>query len=209
MCMSHAHDRCLRLLADLTRDKLTTDYFENACEYYDFLYNKKTVKFAAHPTRCDETKYPPFELTMSAKNSYDDVAERVGAMVNAPPTHIRFWTVNNTTGNPKTPVKRSATSNLLSMLHTGTYTQAQQSYRVDAFFFEVLEISLEELEFKKSVKLTWLSEGITKEVRTRAGRQDKAGRVLTSSLGHIRPARQQERHGRGPDQRRGAQSQGP
>lgn len=185
MCMSHAHDRCLRLLADLTRDKLTTDYFENACEYYDFLYNKKTVKFAAHPTRCDETKYPPFELTMSAKNSYDDVAERVGAMVNAPPTHIRFWTVNNTTGNPKTPVKRSATSNLLSMLHTGTYTQAQQSYRVDAFFFEVLEISLEELEFKKSVKLTWLSEGITKEVRTRAGRQDKSGQVLTSSLGYI------------------------
>ncbi|MBE3048362.1 hypothetical protein IMZ48_38835 [Candidatus Bathyarchaeota archaeon] len=102
---------------------------------------------------------------MSSKNSYDHVAERVAAVVDAPPTHIRFWTVNNTTGNPKTPVKRSATSNLLSMLQTGTYTQAQQAYRVEAFFFEVLEISLDELEFKKNVKLTWLSEGITKEVR--------------------------------------------
>ena len=101
---------------------------------------------------------------MSAKNSYDHVAERVGAMVDAPPTHIRFWTVNNTTGNPKTPVKRSATSNLINMLQTGTYSQ-QQAYRVEAFFFEVLEISLDELEFKKSIKLTWLSEGITREVR--------------------------------------------
>lgn len=153
------------MLTQPASDRLTTEHFENACEYYDFLFNKKTIKFAAHPTRCDEAKYAPFELTMSAKNSYDHVAERVGAMVDAPPTHIRFWTVNNTTGNPKTPVKRSATSNLLSMLHTGTYTHAQQAYRVEAFFFEVLEISLDELEFKKNIKLTWLSEGITKEVR--------------------------------------------
>lgn len=102
---------------------------------------------------------------MSAKNSYDQVAERVGAMLNVPPTHIRFWTVNSTTGNPKTAIKWSATSNLLSMLHAGTYTQTQQAYRVEAFFFEVLEISLEELEFKKSIRLTLLSEGITREVR--------------------------------------------
>ena len=157
-------------MANWDRDKLTTDYFENACEYYDFLYNKKTIKFAAHPMRCDETKYQPFELTMSAKNSYDHVAERVGAVLDVPPTHIRFWTVNNTTGNPKTPVKRSATGNLLTMLHTGTYTQSQQAYRVEAFFFEVLEISLEELEFKKNIKLTLLSEGITKEVRPQPAR---------------------------------------
>ena len=161
--MRRSSSKKVDLLTFEIRDKLTTDYFENACEYYDFLFNKKTIKFAAHPTRCDEAKYPPFELTMSAKNTYDQVAERVGAVLNAPPSHIRFWTVNTTTGNPKTPVKRSAASNLLSMLHTGTYTQTQQ-YRVEAFFFEVLEISLEELEFKKSVKLTWLSEGITKEV---------------------------------------------
>lgn len=152
-------------MANLSRDKLTKDYFENACEYYDFLFNKKTIRFAAHPTRCDEAKYPPFELAMSAKSNYDDVAERVGAMLHVQPTHIRFWTVNNTTGNPKTPVKRSATANLLSMVQGGgTYGISQQNFRANAFFFEVLEISLEELEFKKSIKLTWLSEGITKEV---------------------------------------------
>jgi ubiquitin carboxyl-terminal hydrolase 7 len=39
------------------------------------------------------------------------------------------------------------------------------SQRGDAFYFEVLEMSLAELDTKKSIKLTWLSEGITKEVR--------------------------------------------
>lgn len=38
------------------------------------------------------------------------------------------------------------------------------SQRGDAFYFEVLEMSLAELDTKKSIKLTWLSEGITKEV---------------------------------------------
>ena len=37
--------------------------------------------------------------------------------------------------------------------------------RNDAFYFEVLEMSLAELDTKKNIKVTWLSEGITKEVR--------------------------------------------
>jgi ubiquitin carboxyl-terminal hydrolase 7 len=36
--------------------------------------------------------------------------------------------------------------------------------RGDALYFEVLEMSLAEMDTKKSIKVTWLSEGITKEV---------------------------------------------
>jgi ubiquitin carboxyl-terminal hydrolase 7 len=36
--------------------------------------------------------------------------------------------------------------------------------RNDALFFEVLDMSLAELDTQKSIKLTLLSEGITKEV---------------------------------------------
>lgn len=38
------------------------------------------------------------------------------------------------------------------------------THRNDAFYFEVLEMSLAELDTKKNIKVTWLSEGITKEV---------------------------------------------
>lgn len=45
-------------------------------------------------------------------------------------------------------------------------TTLSSSQRGDAFYFEVLEMSLAELDTKKSIKITWLSEGITKEVRS-------------------------------------------
>ncbi|CAI4211319.1 unnamed protein product [Parascedosporium putredinis] len=143
--------------------KRTTDFFNTASEYYDFLCNKKTVKFCPHPSRCDENEYPAFELTMSCKATYDLVAERVGLILGVQPTHIRFWTVNSTTSNPKATVKRNPSNNLLAMLNTATYSQLQQNNRMDALFFEVLEISLDELEHKKSVKVTLLSEGTSKE----------------------------------------------
>ena len=46
-------------------------------------------------------------------------------------------------------------------MNTNTLSSSQ---RIDAFFFEVLEMSLAELDTKKSIKVTWLSEGLTKEV---------------------------------------------
>ena len=50
------------------------------------------------------------------------------------------------------------------MLQPGynSYGQAQNQ-RTDAFYFEILEVSLTELEQRKAVKITFLPEGITKE----------------------------------------------
>ena len=104
---------------------------------------------------------------MSCKTTYDTVSQRVGAILGVPSTHIRFWTVNSTTSNPKATVKRNPNNNLLAMLNTAAYSQMAQNNRMDALFFEVLEISLDELEHKKSIKVTLLSEGITKEVSLR------------------------------------------
>ncbi|UZP44724.1 hypothetical protein NXS19_012536 [Fusarium pseudograminearum] len=36
----------------------TSDHFEDAREYYDFLEHRRTVKFHPHPTRCDPAQYP-------------------------------------------------------------------------------------------------------------------------------------------------------
>lgn len=140
------------------------DHAEDATEYYDFLLNKKTVKFGAHPTKCDATKYPAFELVLSSRMSYDHLSERVGAELGVEPTHLRFYTVNGTTANPRGVVKRSsANSTLHTILSPSGYTQMNSNQRNDALFFEVLDMSLAEMDTKKSVKITWLSEGITKD----------------------------------------------
>lgn len=142
------------------------DRCEDAKQYYDFLQFKRTVRFHAHPTRSDPVKYPSFELVLSAKIMYDQLAERVGAKLDVDPTHIRFYTVNST-GAPRMTVKRSSTSQTLqSILSPTAYSQLNQNQRNDALYFEVLDMSLAELDTKKNIKISWLSEGITKEAST-------------------------------------------
>jgi ubiquitin carboxyl-terminal hydrolase 7 len=140
-----------------------TDRFEDAREYYDFLEHKRTVRFHPHPTRCDQEQYQPFDLVLNSKINYDTMTERVGAQLNVPPTHLRFWTVNATTNNPKAPVRRGTNPSLRQILNPMGTSTLNSSLRGDAFYFEVLDMSLTEFDTKKSIKLTWLSEGITKE----------------------------------------------
>lgn len=101
---------------------------------------------------------------LSSKISYDTLAQRVGNQLDVQPTHIRLFTVNTATGNPKVPVKRGATQTLQTILNPGGFS-ATSSQRSDAFYFEVLDIPLAELDTKKAARITLLSEGITKEVR--------------------------------------------
>ncbi|KAK5993223.1 Deubiquitinating enzyme 15 [Cladobotryum mycophilum] len=139
------------------------DRVEDAREFYDFLEHKRTVKFHPHPIRCEETQYPAFDLILNSKITYDNLVERVGAHLEIPPTHIRLWTINATTSNPKAPVRRGTNPTLRQILSPIGSNTLNSTQRNDAFYFEVLEMSLAELDTKKSIKVTLLSEGITKE----------------------------------------------
>ena len=148
----------------MNRTKIS-DRFEDAREYYDFLENKRTVRFHPHPTRCDQEQYTPFDLVLNSKINYDTLSDRVATHLNAPSTHLRFWTVNATNNNPKAPVRRGTNPTLRQILNPMGTSTLNTSLRGDAFYFEVLDMSLAEFDTKKSIKLTWLSEGLTKEVR--------------------------------------------
>ncbi|ORY71585.1 uncharacterized protein BCR38DRAFT_331168 [Pseudomassariella vexata] len=151
------------------------DHFDDARDFYDFLCWKKDVRFYPHPTRCDK-EYDSFILTLSSKISYDQLAERVADGLKVDPTHIRFWSVNATSGNPKGPIRRTANQTLHQILNPHSYTQTNSQTKQDVLCFEILEMSLAELDTKKNVKVTWLSEGITK---------DETFDVLVNKQGHI------------------------
>ncbi|KAK0651817.1 hypothetical protein B0T16DRAFT_404747 [Cercophora newfieldiana] len=150
--------------ANKPSDRFASDRFEDAREYYDFLLNKRTIAFRAHPQKCDPELYPDFELVLSTKISYDRLAEKVGEKLAVPSTHLRFYTVNASTGHPRAAVKRVAQNqSLLNILNPTGYGQLNMNQRSDSLYFEVLDMSLAELDTKKSLKITLLSEGITKE----------------------------------------------
>lgn len=144
---------------------ILSDRVDDARLFYDFLIHRRQVRFHPHPVRnANPEDYEPFSLVLSAKHSYDQVAAKVGDKLGVEPTHIRFWTVNATTGNAKASVKRGPSQTLQVILNPPYSTFTNNNQRADALYFEILDISLSELDTKKSLKVTWLSEGIAKDV---------------------------------------------
>ncbi|KAK0727330.1 hypothetical protein B0T26DRAFT_637316 [Lasiosphaeria miniovina] len=166
VCFQRMHEKKSRLGLGESKpaeEAKVSDRFDDAREYYDFLLNKKTVKFHAHPQKCDPQQFPSFEMVLNSKMSYDKLAEKIGDRLEVDPTHLRFYTVNASSYNPRTAIKRGPNQTLLSILNPTGYGQLNMNQRPDALFFEVLDMSLAELDTKKSIKITWLSEGISKE----------------------------------------------
>lgn len=116
-----------------------------------------------HPRSVDP-KRDSIDVELSSKFSYDQMAAKVGEKLNVDPTHLRFHTVNASTNNPKTPIKRNVGQSLQQILTPPYSTFGNNNQRSDVLYFEVLDMSLSELDTKKNLKVTWLSEGITKDV---------------------------------------------
>lgn len=139
------------------------DRFDDAKAFYDFLCFKREIRLDPHP-RCEKPDLESFILTLSSKVTYDQLAERVGEHLHVEPTHLRFFTANASTGAPKGAVRRVPNATLAQILNPQNYTQQSLQTKSNSLFYEVLEMSLAELDTKKNIKVIWLSEGITKEV---------------------------------------------
>jgi ubiquitin carboxyl-terminal hydrolase 7 len=117
------------------------------------------------------------------------MAVKLGEKLDVNPTHLRFHTVNASTMNPKTPIKRNPNTTLQQILTPPYSTFGNNNQRSDTLFFEVLDMSLSELDTKKNLKVIWLSEGITKDVSVSITSDISLGLYFA---GNIRCARSQE-----------------
>jgi len=135
-----------------------------AKDYYDFLLLKRTITFYPHNR---QPANPKFELVLSSKNTYEQIAARVADEVGAPATHLRFYIMNNQ-GVARAPVKRNSNQALQAIL-SPPYSSYSSPQKPNSLMYEVLEMSLAELETKKSFKINWITEGITKEVLSMSG----------------------------------------
>lgn len=132
-------------------------------KFYDYLLNKVAINFSErNPADTDDGH---FTLELSKKMSYDQIVAKVGEYLKADPTHIRLSTVAASNNRPRGYVKKLQNQTLSTILSGAYgYSMSTQSQRNDWLLYEVLELSLSELESKRLVKITMLSDGITKEV---------------------------------------------
>lgn len=133
--------------------------YTDARQYYDYLLNRMNVKFAPLKGEGEE-----FTLTLSRKMSYEQFAKKVGEHLNVDPTHLRFAPVIASTGKPKQFIRSTVNQTLQQILNGQYGTYGYSMHRPDALYYEILEMSLSEYETKKLLKVTWLPEGISKEV---------------------------------------------
>lgn len=141
-----------------------SDRIEDARLFYDFLVHRKFVRFYPHPQKnANADSLKAFDLTLSVKHTYDQVVAKVGDQLHVDGTHLRLWTVNATTSNPKNTVKRGQAQILQTILSPPYSTFSNNNQRADSLYYEILDMSLAELDTKKIVKVVWLSEGISKE----------------------------------------------
>ncbi|KAL9613274.1 MAG: hypothetical protein Q9167_002183 [Letrouitia subvulpina] len=137
-----------------------TGGYTDAREFYDYLLNRIIVKFL--PKFATDHDEESFTLALSRRMSYDQFSAKVGEHLKIDPTHLRFTTILASSGKPKAPVRRNQGLNLSQILlpQMNAYNNSQ---RPDALSYEILEMSISELETKRNLKINWITEGITKE----------------------------------------------
>lgn len=147
-----------------------------AKDFYDFLINRVLVNFT--PKIAPPQGLPvknegddKFALYLSKKDTYDTLASKVAEHLTSvsatavDQSFLRFTTVTQQSGKPRTIIKPQATLTVQNILLGGSgygygYQPAQAP---DQLYYEVLEMSLKDLEQRKNVKINWLSNGITQE----------------------------------------------
>lgn len=140
----------------------STGGYTDTREFYDYLLNRIVIRF--FPKIANEQEESTFSLALSRKMSYDQYSAKVGEHLKVDPTHLRFSTVLSSTGKAKQPVRRSQGLTLAQTLMPALGTYANSNQRPDALFYEILEMSISELETKRSIRIQWLPEGVVKEV---------------------------------------------
>ncbi|EGG09841.1 uncharacterized protein MELLADRAFT_42507 [Melampsora larici-populina 98AG31] len=122
-------------------------HYVNPPQFYDFFTNRVLVQFK--PRYDDMTSSAEFDLLLSKKMTYDVMASRVGEKLNHDPMKLRF--TNSHQGNPKTVIRRASAQGTVADMIQSSYTNAPSN----VLFYELLEMSIAEIETKRNVKVTW------------------------------------------------------
>ncbi len=89
------------------------------------------------------------------------MAARVGDQLKQDPLKLRFTSANNNNMGPKNVIKRGLNQSVADITQTGYYGSHPNQV---ILYYELLDVSIVELETKKSLKITWTGRHNKEEV---------------------------------------------
>ncbi|KAF9792792.1 cysteine proteinase [Thelephora terrestris] len=123
--------------------------YSNPQQFYDFLQNRVMVVF--RPKFDDpDVEQPEFSLVLSKKQNYDAMASKVGEHLKHEPIKLRFTTTHAANGTPKSILKRSLNQSITEII-SPSYVAPSTT----VILYERLDVSIVELETKRSLKVVW------------------------------------------------------
>ncbi|KAF8350768.1 hypothetical protein F5887DRAFT_1210069 [Amanita rubescens] len=123
--------------------------YSNPVQYYDFLQNRVMIIFKPKFEEPEQDN-PEFKLILSKKQNYDIMAAKVGEYLRHDPIKLRFTTTHASNGSAKSILKRSLNQSIAEIM-TPSYINPSPTI----ILYEKLEVSIVELETKRSLKVTW------------------------------------------------------
>lgn len=100
-------------------------------------------------------------LFLSGIVAHCQMAHRVGDYLKHDPLKLRFTSSNGATATPKSIIKRALNQSVADITQTNYYAQHPASI---VLFYEILDVSIIELETKKSLKVVWTGRHNKEEV---------------------------------------------
>ncbi|KAM6500566.1 ICP0-binding domain of Ubiquitin-specific protease 7 domain containing protein [Amanita muscaria] len=123
--------------------------YPNPVLYYDFLQNRVMLIFKPKYDEVDQD-HPEFKLVLSKKQNYDLMAAKVGEYLRHDAIKLRFTTTHASNGAAKSILKRSLNQSIAEIM-APCYINPSTA----VMLYEKLDISIVELETKRSFKVTW------------------------------------------------------
>ncbi|TFY70399.1 hypothetical protein EVG20_g2597 [Dentipellis fragilis] len=123
--------------------------YSNPIQFYDFLQNRVMIIFRPKFEEPDHD-HPEFSLVLSKKHTYDTMAQKVAEFLRHDPIKLRFTTTHAANGSPKAILKRSLNQSIAEII-SPSYVNPSTT----VILYEKLDVSIVELETKRSLKIIW------------------------------------------------------
>ncbi|VDB82829.1 unnamed protein product [Peniophora sp. CBMAI 1063] len=123
--------------------------YSNPIQFYDFLQNRVMINFRPkYDEISDENK--ELSIVLSKKHTYDIMAAKVAEQLGWDPIKLRFTTTHAANGAAKAILKRSLNQSVQEII-----SPAYASTAATVVLYEKLDVSIVELETKRSLRVAW------------------------------------------------------
>nr|AAF01440.1 ubiquitin carboxyl-terminal hydrolase [Schizosaccharomyces pombe] len=145
-----------KLVHDSSSD--TSHPYKSALDLYDFMAHRVVITF--EPRYSDDTNNGVFDLVLTTHTNYTDMARAVANKLNVDPNYLQFTMAHLPSRTPRSVIRNPSKFTLQNAIPS-TYSHNQNV----VMFYEVLDITLSELERKQLIRVHFLSNGISHETQ--------------------------------------------